>query len=101
MEKRLFELLGELRERDAGLARAADGFVIHISDVHYAMHLVTAQFEMALKQIFKDVSAEISDVRPAVNGRPTGIGGDRALGGIARLEFFDFARVGVKEAQRH
>jgi len=56
---------------------------------------------VALKQIFEDVSAKISDVCAAVNGRSTGVHADCARCRIARLEFFDLARVSVKEAQRH
>jgi len=63
------------------------------------MHLVTAQLEMALEQIFEDVGAEISDVRPAVNGWAACVDTDRTFGGIARFELFDLARVGVKKAQ--
>ena len=66
-----------------GLARAADRLVIHIRDVHYAMHVVTAQLEVALKQIFKDVGAEISDVGAAVNCRPASVDADLARSRIA------------------
>jgi hypothetical protein len=53
---------------------------------------------VSLEQIFEDIGPEISDVRPAINGRPTGIDADLAFGGIARLKFFDLARVGIKKA---
>jgi hypothetical protein len=56
---------------------------------------------MALKQILEDVSAKISDMCPAVNGRSASVDADWARCRIARLEFFDLARVSVKEAQRH
>ena len=101
LKERLFELLGELRQRHFGFARAADRLVVDVGDVHHPMHLVTAQFQVALKQIFEDVSAKISDVCAAVNGRSAGIDADCARCRIARLEFFDLARVSVKEAQRH
>ena len=65
------------------------------------MHPVAAQFQVPLKQIFEDVSAEISNVRPAINGRPTRVHSDRMRGRIAWLEFLNFARVGIKESQRH
>src|SRR4029434_8258184 len=63
----LFELLGEFRQRHLFCARAANRLVIPIGDVHPPMHLVTAQLQMALKQIFEDVSAKISDVCAAVD----------------------------------
>jgi hypothetical protein len=65
------------------------------------MHLVAAQFQVPLKQIFEDVSAEISNVRPAVNGRPARVHPDWTRRRIAWLEFLNFARVGIKEAKSH
>ena len=65
------------------------------------MHVVTAQLELSLKQVFEDIGAEVSDVRTAINGRPAGVHEDRARSRIARLEFFEFARVGVKKTNRH
>jgi hypothetical protein len=84
-------LLGKPGQRHFGFARAADGFVIHVGDVHHPIHLVTAQLEMPLKQIFEDISPKVSDVGAAVNGRPTSVDLDRALRRIMRLEFFDLA----------
>ena len=49
VEERLFELFSEFLQRPASLARAPNRLVVHVRDVHYAMHVVTAQFEMALK----------------------------------------------------
>src|SRR5881409_160431 len=95
--ERLFELLGEFYERNASLARAANRLVIHIGDVHHPMHLVTAQLKMPLKQIFKDIGAKISNVRPAVNSRPTSVDLNGTRSRIERLEFFEFARVSVKK----
>ncbi len=98
LEERLLEWRGKFRERNVRFAGAADRFVVHVGDVHHAMHFVTAQFEMPLKQIFEDIGAKISNVRPAVNGWPACVDADLAFGGIARFEFFDLARVGVKKA---
>ena len=100
-EERLFELLGEFYERNASLARAANRLVIHIGDVHHPMYLVTAQLQMALEQVFKDIGAEVSDVRAAVNGRPASVDTDGAFGRIARFELFDLTRVRVKKAHCH
>src|SRR5207247_1497663 len=100
-EESLFQLFCELLERNAGLARAAYGLVLHIRDIHHAMHLVAAQFQVPLKQIFEDVGAEISNVRPAINGRPARVHSDWSRRRTAWLEFLNFARVGIKELQRH
>jgi hypothetical protein len=54
-----------------------------------------------LKQIFEDVGAEISNVRPAVNSRAARVHSDWARRRIAWLEFLNFARVGIKEAKSH
>jgi len=100
-EEGLFELFCELLQRNAGFARAANRLVLHIRDIHHAMQLVAAKFQVPLKQIFEDIGAEISNVRAAVNGRSASVDADSARGWIARLEFFEFARVSVKETQRH
>ena len=49
LEERLLELLSKFSERNFRFARAVNRLVIHIGDVHDAMHLVTAQFEMPLE----------------------------------------------------
>jgi hypothetical protein len=71
--------------------RAANRFVVHIRDIHLAVNLESARFEMALEQVFEDVSAKISDVRAAVNRRPTGVNVDLVRSGIARSELFEFS----------
>jgi hypothetical protein len=38
-EECLFELFGKLSQRNGGFARATNRFVLHIGDVHDAMHL--------------------------------------------------------------
>jgi hypothetical protein len=63
------------------------------------MNFESARFEMALKQILENVSAEISDMRAAVNGRPARIDVDLVISACPK--FFELARVGVKETQRH
>ena len=62
------------------------------------MHLVTAQLEMTLEQIFKNVGPKISYVRPTINRRPASVDTDGAVDGVARLELFDLTRVRVKKA---
>ena len=100
-EEGLFELFCELLQRNAGLARAAYGLVLHIRDIHHAMHFVAAQFQVPLKQIFEDVSAEISNVCSAVNSRAARVHSDWSRRRIAWLEFLNLARVGIKEAKSH
>ena len=54
---------------------------------------------MTLQQILENVSAEISDVRAAVDGRPAGVDVDLRTSRPDRAadEFFELARVGVEE----
>src|SRR5947209_8184148 len=98
-DKAIFELLGELSERDFGFARAADGFVVHIGDVHDPANLEPAGFDMALKQVLKNIGPEIPNVSAAVNGRAASVEIDFLR--VARLKPFDLARVGVEEAESH
>src|SRR4051812_50203103 len=65
------------------------------------MHLVAAQFQMPLEQIFENVRSEISNVCAAINGRPARIHSDWTRGRIAWLELLNFPRIGVKKLQRH
>ena len=72
-EKRFLELRGEFQERNTGFARAADRFVVHVGDVHDAMHFVAAQLRDGAAASPRKCKREISDVRAAVNGRPAGV----------------------------
>jgi len=94
-EKRLFELLSKFGQWHVGFARSTDRFVVNIGDVHHAMHLIAAQLEVPLEQVFKHICAEISNMRPAVNGRAARVHFDWPCRWIARLEFLNFARAGV------
>ena len=98
LEERLLELLSKFPERNFRFARAANRLVIHVGDVHDAMDLVTAQFEMLLEQILEDIRAKVADMRAAVDRWPASVDVDLASGRIARLELFELARVSVKEA---
>src|SRR5262245_9306028 len=101
LEESVLELFCELLERNEGLPCSANGLVLHIRDVHHAMHVVAPQFQVPLKQIFKDVGAKISNVRPAINRRSTRIYFDWTRRRIAWLEFLNIARVGIKKAKSH
>ncbi len=85
----------------SGFARTADRFVIDVGDVHHAMHLVTAQLQMALEQILEDIGAKISDVRVAVDRRSARVDADLAPLGSSGSNSSILPRVGVKEAKRH
>src|SRR5205809_7369311 len=63
------------------------------------MHFESARFEVPLQQIFKNVSAKISDVRVAVNRRSAGVHGD--VRRVARSELLQRAGVSVKETESH
>src|SRR6266404_7366342 len=108
----MLEWLSEFRERNLRFARTVNRFVVHIRDVHDAVDFVAAQLEVTLQQIFENIGAKISNMRAAVNGRPTSVDVDlvrgpaglvswRARSGVARFELFALSRIGVKEANRH
>ena len=101
LEERLLEGRGELRERDPGLAAAADRLVVHVGEVHHALDRIAARFEMTLEQVLENVRAEIADVRVAVDGRPAGVEFDRAGVLVERHELFELARISIKEARSH
>ena len=101
LKKSPFKWFGEIVQRNFRLPRPANGFVIDIGNVHHPMHFEAAHFEVPLQQIFENVGAKISDVSAAVNRRPAGVDVDLAILRVARLKFFDLARVGIKKAKRH
>jgi len=65
------------------------------------VHLVAAQFQVPLKQIFEDVGAKIPNMRAAVNGWPARVHSDWTPADIAWLELLNFARVGIEKANSH
>src|SRR5262249_22935247 len=97
----VLELFGEFLQRNASLTGSANGLVLHIRDVRHAMQRVASQFQVTLKQIFEDIGAEISNVRTAINRRSARVHSDWTGRRIARLEFLNFARVGIKKAKSH
>ena len=101
LEERLLEWLGEFAQGHARFARAADGLVIHVCNVHDAMDFVAAQFEVTLEQILKDVGAEVANMSTGVNGRTAGVHADLATIRFARLEVLDLPGVGVEETDGH
>src|ERR1700686_1021394 len=101
LEEGFLELRREFCERNSSLARASDRFVIHVGDVHDAMHFVTTQLKMALQKIFENVGAKISDVCAAVNGWAARIDVDVGRCRIPRPEFLKVSRVGIKKTECH
>ena len=101
LEECLLEWRSEFRQRNAGAPRALNRLVVDVRDVHHAMHLEPAQLEMPLEQIFENVSAEISDVRVAVDRRSAGVHLHFASRRIERMKFLERAGVGVEESKRH
>jgi hypothetical protein len=65
------------------------------------LNIESPGFEVPLKKIFEDVSAEVADVRKIINSWPTGIKAHGAAGRIEGGEGFEGAREGIEEAQRH
>ena len=95
-KKGLLERRGEFRQRNPRLPAAANRLVVHVGQIHHAMHVETARFQVTLQQVFKDVGAKISDVREAVNGRSAGVEFYRAPARVERRELFELARVRVE-----
>src|SRR5205809_4929862 len=56
---------------------------------------------MSLKQIFKQISAKISDVGVAIDRRPARVHLHLAARWIEWPKFFERARVSIEEADRH
>src|SRR5205814_3343649 len=100
-EECLLERRGEFRQRNSRLPRSANRLVVDVRDVHHASHLEVPQFEMALQEILEKVSAEISDVRVAVNGGSAGVNLHLASRRIERMKFLQLARVSIEEADCH
>jgi hypothetical protein len=65
------------------------------------MDFVTAQFQMSLQQILKNVGAVISDVREAINRRAARVHFHLAVVLLEWTKLLDFARVGIEKTQRH
>jgi hypothetical protein len=100
-EEGLFEGSSEGRQRDACFAATADGLVVDIGEVHDAVNVEPAAFEMPLQEIFEDVGAEVSDVGEVVNGGSAGVEADGPAVGIQWGEGLERAGERVEEAQRH
>src|SRR5207244_12706007 len=92
LEKHLLKWRGKFLQRKIRLAAAADGFVIHVGQVHYALDGEAARFEMALEQIFEKISAKITDMRAAVHGRSACVCLHHAPRRIERAKFLQLAR---------
>ncbi len=99
LKEGLLERLRKLRERDAGLAAAADRLVIDVSQIHHAFDLVAAKLEVALEQILENIGAEVSDMREIIDRRTARVHPHPV--GIDGLELFDFARERIEESQAH
>jgi hypothetical protein len=101
LKERILELLREFGEGNAALLASGDGFVIDIREIHYPFHPILSRFEMALKQVFKNVGAEIADVGKIINSRSAGVHFHQTAGDIERLENFNRTRGGVKQTDGH
>ena len=101
LEERVLKFLREVREPHAELPAAADRLVVHIGEIHHALHVEAARFEMPLQQILEDIRAKIPDVREVIDRRPAGVELHAFPRGIERAELFQFAGVGVEKSRRH
>jgi hypothetical protein len=95
VEESLFKLRGESVERHTGLAAAADCFIVDVGEVHDAVDLEAAGFEVALEKVFENIGAEIADVGMIIDRGAAGVHGDGP--GIERRKFFEFARISIKK----
>ena len=100
LEERVFERFGEIGEGNAFLAGAADGFVVDVGQIHDALDLEAAVFEVALQEIFEKISAEVADVGVVVDCRAARVDLDPLAGGIERHEGLQRARQGVVEPEQ-
>ena len=73
VEKSVLEGFGEIGQGNAFFPGAADGFVVHVGQVHDALDAESAVFEMALEKILEEVGAEIADVGMVVDRRSAGV----------------------------
>ena len=100
-EEGLFEASGKGRQRDACFAATADGLVVDIGEVHDALDVEAAGFEMPLKEILEDVGAKVPDMGEVIDGGSAGVEANGPAFGIERGEGLERARQRVEEAQRH
>ena len=100
-EKRVFIHLREVREPTTRRPCAADGLVVHVGQIHHALHLVAARLKVPLEQVLEDVSAKVSDVRVVINRGAAGVHLHPLPGGIERREIFGLARVGIEKSDGH
>ena len=61
----------------------------HVGDVHNTVNVISRVRKILFKHVLHNVSAEVSDVREMVNGRPAGVHADLAL--LTRYKFFSFS----------
>ena len=99
LEKGLAINRGEFLQRQVFLARAADGLVVHVGELHDVIDLITEMPQRAPEQIDRDIGAEIADVAVIIDGRPADIEADAFAGGIERLHRLDRAGQRVVELE--
>ena len=80
-------------------AGVADDFVIHVGDVHYVLHFVSALAQKTIEKVDGYEGAEIADVAVVIDGWSAGVHADVVT--VDRMEVLDLAGEGVIEAQWH
>ncbi len=95
-------LFGDLGERAALLAGAADGLVVHVGEVADVLHLVLAEleFEQATEEVVDHEGAEVADVRGRVNGGAAVVEAIHAVG-VGRAELARGSGEGIVEGDGH
>ena len=90
----------EILQRDALLHRGTDRLVVHVGDVTDMLHGHTVEFQRPAKDVLRKESAEVADVRRAVDGGTAAI---HAVGGFGRggAQFLFGARKRVEQTDGH
>ena len=91
------EGFGERAQGHAFFARAADGFVVDVGELHDVIDGVAEVTQRAPQEVDGDVGAEIADVAVVVDGRPADV--ERDAGRGERPQFLLPARHGVVELE--
>ncbi len=99
LEKSLLVGFGEVLQGYACGAGVADGFIVHVGEVHDLFDLVAGVAQGSAQQIFKHIGAEIADVSEVVDGGTAGVESNLAV--LDRLEDFGSTGQRIVKADSH
>jgi hypothetical protein len=72
---------GEFLQRQVFFARAADGLVVDVGELHDVVDVEAEMAQGAAEEIDRDVGAEIADVAVIIDGRAADVEADRLPAG--------------------